>query len=286
MDNTENNVQTTAQTETDVTTTTDGTVTPPEQTPAFSFQIKYNHNDEVITDENELRELAQIGKKAKAENLFDEFKNLKSKVETYETELPYESFATKAKAKNMTVAEYKNYLEDTTSQIEITNLAEELGVTYALAERLWKSENSSYQPTKIDEKKTEAKTENNELNETDLVDFISKFPTLTAKDLPEAVIEEYQNGTPLTKAYQNYLKDVENQTLKNEIETLKSKIDIKQTNDSNSEAAVGGATGGGETISGDIYTKEQLDALTPQQIDANLDKALKSMTYWSQKSKK
>jgi hypothetical protein len=121
--------------------------------------------------------------------------------------------------------------------------------------------------------------------EDEAVQFFEKYPEVKAADIPESVMLEYQRGIPLSVAFEGYLNGEKIKELSSELEDLKAANEIKVANEGNSVSATGSISGFGAVNTDDIYTEEELNSLNQSELSKNLDKALKSMTFWSQKRK-
>lgn len=115
--------------------------------------------------------------------------------------------------------------------------------------------------------------------------FFEKYPEVRAADIPESVMLEYQRGVPLSVAFESYLNVQKINALSEELSALKAANEIKAANEGNSVSATGSISGFGAVNIDDIYTEEELNSLNQSELTKNLDKALKSMTFWSQKRK-
>lgn len=133
--------------------------------------------------------------------------------------------------------------------------------------------------TKVDDSQENSENEDGPQNE--LMDFFQKYPAVNAVDIPEAVIEAYSQGIPITIAYENFMQKSEIERLTNELNELKTLHSVERTNAQNKETATGSVSSFGNVNIDDIYTEEELNSLSKGELSGNLDKALKSMTFWS-----
>lgn len=84
--------------------------------------------------------------------------------------------------------------------------------------------------------------------------FVKEFPDIDAKNIPLEVVEQWQDGKDLTETYRNYLKDGEVNTLKKELETLKSQLKLKeQTTETKKKAVVKSTTANGHEDNNDDF---------------------------------
>ncbi len=128
--------------------------------------------------------------------------------------------------------------------------------------------------------------ENEDHSQDELVSFFQKYPTVNATDIPQEVLEAYQGGVPLTYAYESFNQKSEIEKLTNELNELKSSRKVEITNAQNKQTATGSVSGFGNVNTDDVYTEDELNSLSKSELSSNLDKALKSMTFWSKMNKK
>lgn len=111
--------------------------------------------------------------------------------------------------------------------------------------------------------------------ETDYQTFLESYPDAKPDDIPESVWQEVDKGTPLVDAYTRH----ENQRLKAELDELKGKQEIEQKNQENAESTTGSVTGKGET-KGVYYTMEQVQKMSPSDVNKNYKAILDSQKHW------
>jgi hypothetical protein len=107
-----------------------------------------------------------------------------------------------------------------------------------------------------------------EKEQVELRAFIERFPDVKPGDIPMEVWQENARGTPLKFAYLDY---VDRQKT---VEIAKAKA-----NESHASSSMGSTKPDAPNDEG-LYTKEQVAAMTTEQVNKNLDKIHKSMARW------
>lgn len=240
----------------------------------FKLKIKYNHEEQEL-DEEKARELAQKG--MNYDKVFEEYSTLKNKVTEYD-DIPVSDLKATAQALGMTVKDYLEYTKNFADEANIQKIADTYEVDYTVAKAIYETQKpkaqSVEQPEPIQDRL-----------ETDIHELYKAYPEVTEDDI-KAIMDDYNSGVPMIKAFEAYNLKQENEKTKTRLSELEKQLSTKKVNEENSNAAVGSLTGGGDTVPSDIYSKEEFNALTKEQINSNLDKALKSMSYWSAKKRK
>lgn len=255
---------------------------PPAQpeTPPFKLKIKYNHEEKEL-DEETARELAQKG--MNYDKVLKEHEALKARLSEYES-MSIDEIKASAQALGMTVKDYIEYAKGYADEANIQKIADTYGVDYAYAKALYETQKAARPAgSKPAEAAPPAEPVQDKL-EADIHELYKAYPDVTEDDV-KAIMDDYGKGVPMLAAYEKYLLKKEHEQAKARLAEYEKKLAIRETNDRNNDMAVGSLSGGGDAAPSDIYTKEELDALTPEQIRRDPDKAAKSMSYHSKKRK-
>ena len=118
-----------------------------------------------------------------------------------------------------------------------------------------------------------------------ITSFFERHPQVNASDIPKSVIEDCLEGVPLCTAFESHLKDDTIQTLNCKVEILENELKKTQENIQNVQSSAGAVNGYNVTGSDSIYSEDELNELSGSELKTNLDKAIKSMTFWSKKRK-
>lgn len=99
-------------------------------------------------------------------------------------------------------------------------------------------------------------------------DFVTEFPDIKADTIPKEVWEAVNAGDTLVNSYMRY-----------EHKQLKTQLAAKNSNTANAENSPGSMTGNGAVNQG-MFTKAQVEAMTREEVRANLDNIIKSQKTW------
>lgn len=231
---------------------------PTESIPSGSnefLKIKYNKEEKVLT-EDEAREYAQKGMN------YDHIKNELDKVRNSKATKMLEKYA---KANNMSIDEYADYLEQAQEREEIRALAESNNISEELAKRLYELERRENERQEADKQKRQEEQVEKTAREcfSKLALYFKKEygrDIDVEKDIPNEVFEiqdEYQ--VPVHIAFQLY-----------ETKKLKNELKIRNKNAENAEASVGSITAEGM---GDVeeFSQERVDKMSPQEMAKYMD---------------
>lgn len=253
------NIENAPVTEQDVTKTVDDTEKIDTETiPSVSnefLKIKYNKEEKILT-EDEAREYAQKGMN------YDHIKSELDKVRNSKATKMLEKYA---RANNMTIDEYADYLEQAQELEEIRTLAESNNISEELAKRLYELEKKENERQQADKMKKEEEQIEKTAREcfSKLAGYFKKEygrDIDVEKDIPNEVFalqDEYQ--VPVHIAFQLY-----------ETRKLKNELKIKNKNAENAEASVGSITAEGM---GDIeeFSQERVDKMSAQEMAKYMD---------------
>ncbi|PKM62393.1 MAG: hypothetical protein CVU97_05620 [Firmicutes bacterium HGW-Firmicutes-21] len=109
-------------------------------------------------------------------------------------------------------------------------------------------------------------TQQNESIKTEIERFKAVFPDALPQDIPDSVWEEVANGVPLLYAYALYT-----------VTDGKDREYASRVNAENSSRATS-KTGTGETEP--VFTKEQVESMSPKDVSKNYKHILKSISKW------
>lgn len=142
------------------------------------------------------------------------------------------------------------------------------------------------------ENQTETVSENDSRNdlkerfEKELSEALGVYPELSAEDITDEVLNEFSKGVSLGGILEKRRVKSEAKMLRNRIAQLENELLILKTDKENAVSSSGSLAGSGDTVSDEVYSKDEFDSLTKEQIKRNLPKALKSMSFWSARSRK
>lgn len=251
--------------------------TPPEQVPQtavpFSLKVKYNHEEREL-DEAAARDYAEKG--MNYDKVFGEYCALKAKASVYG------EIEAQAQAAGMTVEDYIQHAKSHADEAAIQKIADTYSVDYAVAKAIHETRKA---PAAATPQATQtADPAPDDKLDADIHALYKAHPDVTEDDV-KAIMDDYGKGIPMTAAYEAYKLRKEHEQTVAKLAELEKKLYVKDVNEENNKSAVGSLTSDGETIPNEFYTKEELDSLTREQISANLDKAMASMSEHSRKRK-
>lgn len=225
----------------------------------FSYQFdKQDYKPESI---EELRELAEMGRYYKERG--------KEKLKSFESDPRLSFVETQAKKHNMDVNQYLEAVAKQEQYDEIQAIADAKSVPYEVADELYQSIKLKERVTK---ESNEAKTKAEEDAEFDK--FISEFKG-DINNIPEELNKLWTKTGDINEAHRQYkslMKD-------NKIAELEEKLGIQNQNLSNSEASTGSVTGNGAPNE-KMYTREEVDNMSRDEVNNNYKKVTESMKLW------
>lgn len=231
-----------------------------EEQEAF-LKIKYN-KEEIALDEEKTRELAQKG--MNYDKVQERLKQLESD--------PRLSFVEKQAQKYgfEDIGDYLKAVEQAEEQERIRELAEKEGISSELAERLHKLE------TKEQQRERQAKEyEAQKAKESNYKEFLETYPDVKPEDIPQSVWQEFEKGKSLVDAYAKH----ENQLLKTKLSEIEKSKEIQAKNEENAQSSTGslGKEGSNKLP---FFTKEQVEKMTPDQVNKNWKAIMESQKQW------
>ena len=139
--------------------------------------------------------------------------------------------------------------------IDVTNLPEEVA-----------NELTAARESKREQKRLARAAEDESAMQEDIRLFKSRFPEVTAEDIPDSVWEEVQNGVSLSHAYALY-----------ESTSRRLNEQADRVNERNGLASASAVKGGATEP---VYTKEQVEKMSGKDVLSNYKSILKAMKGW------
>ena len=125
----------------------------------------------------------------------------------------------------------------------------------------------------------------NENDEIELEALFEKYPDADIENLPEEVINDVNAGVPLAAAYEKHCHRHSAEALSAELHELKERLQKEAENTRNEQSGACRTGEFGAAGGSDYFSQEELAVLKGDSLSKNLDKALKSMSFWSKKDK-
>lgn len=120
-----------------------------------------------------------------------------------------------------------------------------------------------------------AEIERQQKFDSDYQAFIAAYPEVDPKEIPREVWADVDAGKSLVDAWVRH----ENQLLKQKLAQIEQKQQIEQQNQDNAASSTGSVTGGGDSGQA-FYTREQVEAMSPEQVNKNYGAIVASMKKW------
>lgn len=228
-----------------------------ESTPGFleKFEYSFDKNPQKVTNEEELRELVEMGRfyKERGKQSVDFMKEY-------------------AKKNDMSVSELIDAIKEQEESQKIREIAETQGVNEEIAQKLRKAELLEGQFENEQQTKAEQKRLDDQMGI-----FVDKYPDV--KEVPQEVWDIFKQGKlDLTEAYDIWNKDNVINDLKSKLEKYEHSEEISNKNKENSEASTGSVTGNGN-VEG-FFSKERVKAMSQAEVKKNYNQIVESMKQW------
>jgi hypothetical protein len=114
-----------------------------------------------------------------------------------------------------------------------------------------------------------------EARQKDYESFLNTFPDVKADEIPTNVWEEVEKGKSLVDAYAKY----ENSLLKAKIAEYEKGSKTLEANNKNAENTTGSVIGNGSAKE-QIFTKEEVDKMSLNDVKKNYNRILESSKHW------
>lgn len=216
------------------------------------LKIKYN-KEELALDRDRAIELAQKG--ANYDKVYE-------KLQSFESD-PRLSFVEKQAQKyGMGIDEYLQAVEEAERQEEINRLVEE-NIPESIAKELY--ENRKFRE-QMSAKEQEFAVQ--EQRTKDYQQFLQQFPDVNPENISPDVWQMVNQGMSLTDAYVRW-----------DYNNLRTKAHTQQVNSELADKSTGPITGNGNPTSG-FFTREQVKAMSQDDVMKNYDSIMESMKTW------
>lgn len=217
-----------------------------------AIKVRFNHQDMEI-GLNDAPSYIQKG--LNYDNVYSKYQELAND--------PRLSFVEElAKSYNMSPGEYIQAVKEQQRQSELDNLIQQNIPEEYAREML---ENKRFRQTyEAQLRENEARQKQNQ----EYSEFLSVYPDINPDAIPGQVWEMVNNGKNILDAYTRY----ENQILRSEIEALKA----NNANNSTSNQSMSGNSDQGNVY----FSREQVLAMSREEVDKNLDVILASQKQW------
>lgn len=118
--------------------------------------------------------------------------------------------------------------------------------------------------------------EQQQAKQADFSDFLSAYPDVKPEEIAAEVWEANSKGVPLRIAYAAHQ---ENATLKAKLAEYEKGAKTNEVNAKNAENSTGSVTGNGSTGQ-PFYTREQVQAMSQEEVNKNYKTIVESMKSW------
>lgn len=237
--------------------------TPTEQPKAEpKIKVKYNHEEKELTYDEAVT-LAQMGMN---------YPKIKEQLDALKNDEAIQFFSELEKELGVPRTEVIKQWREQREQERIAKIAEDEGIDEKAAKKLFeaeqiKAEREAEQRKKQLEEETKKQREERLEQEEDA--FHKAFPNVKNEDVPQPVLDQWNNGIPLVTAYENH-------TLKEQIKTMEEKLNAAEVNKANAEKSMGAVESKGDTKPIE-FTADSVKKMTSEQRQKNMPKILEAI---------
>jgi hypothetical protein len=227
------------------------------------WDLKYNH-ETIKKPTSEVLKLAQMGMN---------YPKILEQLESYKNDETIQFVDRIAKESGVSRSEIIRKWQDDFRQREIEKIATRDGVDTTAAEKIFKAEQVEAREKEAQRQK-EIEDETKKQREARLAkeeaEFRALYPEVKGEEIPDEVLREWNEGTPLKTAYKAYESD----TLKARLKQLEEQAKINATNEDNAASSMGSAQGTGANTP-KTFTREQIAKMSLEEYNANRDEIQK-----------